>query len=259
MIRNLSVIGALALSAGAASAAFQGLDVREGKTLSAAAQLLYPAGARTFNLYGIFDGDSSDDIRNTVLSAGQPDDVTGWGIDTVNNPGATFFQTGAPFGGDTAPSSGFFGFDATLEFDTFVSVGVKDSLGGDETNPDPDFDMGVDTILGGWANGNPPSLQGDPTDNGGVFETFLAQVTILGLDPGAQLGSSLGFNEQNGTWQFATGVLTGSFTIFRQGDLGGGETPAIALDIEFVPVPAPGAVATLGVAGLLGLRRRRRA
>lgn len=257
MIRNLSVIGALALCAGAASAAFQGIDVREDKTFSAAAQALYPAGARTFNIYAVFDGNEAIDLRNTVLSAGQPDDVTGWGINTVNNPGATFFQTGAPFGGDTAPSSGFFMFDASLEFDTFVDIGLKDSAGGDATAPDPDFNLGTDTILGGWANGNPPTLQGDPTDNGGEFLTFLAQVTILDLAPGAQLGSSLG--KVGDVWQFATNVLSGSFLIFRQGDLLGGEDPAIELPIEFVKVPAPGVVATFGVAGLMGLRRRRRA
>ncbi len=35
----------------------------------------------------------------------------------------SIFQALAPFGGNTAPSSGFFGFSPTVEFDTFVTVG----------------------------------------------------------------------------------------------------------------------------------------
>ncbi len=35
----------------------------------------------------------------------------------------SIFQSPAPFGGNTAPSSGFFGFAPTAEYDTFVTVG----------------------------------------------------------------------------------------------------------------------------------------
>lgn len=256
VVRAIVGVAGLAIAASPAFALFQGLSIREDKSFSPAAQALYPVGGRTFNIYATFDGDSTDDIRNTVLSVGQPDDVTGWGVDTVKNPGGAFFQTGAPFSGDTAPSSGFFGFEPTLEFDTFVTIGLKDNLNGDATVGDPDFSMGPAAILGGWANNNPPSLQGDPLNVDGEFLTLLAQITIVDLQPGAPLGFSMGQNN-DGVWQFGTSIFGGSFSIFRQGDTSVGENPAIELQVEFVDIPAPGVGVTLGVLGLALARRRR--
>lgn len=255
MIRIVSAgIGGLVLASGVASAAFVGIDIREDKGFDIPE---LPGDVRTFNLYAQFD---SNDFADAIVSVGQPDATTGWGINTDVSDGATFFQVGAPFGGDTAPDSGFFGFEATLPADSFVTIGVKDSANGDATSLDPDFGFSADFITGGWFNSNPPNRQGEGqlNDDNGLYETLIAQVTIQGLADGASIGESGGTSPRgdngNGgtatTW-FGT-ILTGEMTIFNQGPTGGAQPNIVTFDI-----PTPGAAALFGVAGLAGIRRRR--
>ena len=87
------------------------------------------------------------------------------------NTPAPLFQNVGPFGGDTAPSSGFFGFDPNLPCDSFVTMGLKDSLMGDETelglcNPEVCHWDGVafnsiGLTDGVWFNFDPNNGQGD--------------------------------------------------------------------------------------------------
>ncbi len=249
----------------AALGRFLNIDFREDKTLSAAASALLPAGARTFNLYAIFDGGVEDDIRNTVLATGN--DFTFFEINKFFgvHTDAEFFNTEAPFGGDRAPNSGFFEFDPTLEFDTFVTIGVKDSAIEDTTVLDPSFGMvdgngdgHIDRITGGWANGNPPNLQGAPVFNAetGEWETVLAQLTIVGLDANADLGQRGAFGSPlSQGWHGE--IFSGQLDLFRRGDSSLGEDPAVGFTMLMTTPPAPGTGALFGVAAA-GMSRRRR-
>ncbi len=269
MLRSMTTIAALGLCAGVASAEFVGIDIREDKGLDPSTVTGVPNDTRTFNLYVVFDGGVNDDVRNTVLSTGL-NDIS---IDQDLNPGATFFQE-TMFGGDTAPSAAIVGAFSEVAFDSFVTIGKKregdpnpDGSTGDNTSPDPDFGAGGFTptgLTGGWFNANPPSLQGAPEFNSdtGQYETILAQLSISGLAPGAQIGQGRGFAPP-GTGEFPIFIFeTDLFTegstmsIFRQG-AGPDEGGAVQFDVNFVPIPGPGAFALFGVAGLAATRRRR--
>ncbi|MFG0258582.1 MAG: hypothetical protein ACF8GE_11830 [Phycisphaerales bacterium JB043] len=81
----------------------------------------------------------------------------------------TIYQTGAPFGSDTAPNSGFFGFDADLQWDSFVTIGDADSADGNDTTTDPDFAFGSNTISGGWFDSNPSTHDGQTDANNRAY------------------------------------------------------------------------------------------
>jgi hypothetical protein len=126
-----------------------------------------------------------------------------------------------------------FAIDGTI--DSYVTIGGTTGFA-NTTNADPAWGPGF-TQNGipngaGWFNGNPPNLQGkvDPVS----LRTLLAQFVYDAADT-TQFTSPLtvSFNQGLGTpTQFSTGA---SFTI---------------------GVPAPGALALLGLAGLAGRRRR---
>jgi hypothetical protein len=83
----------------------------------------------------------------------------------------------------------------------------------------------------GWFNSNPPNLQGLADYFEGIGETFIGQFVT---DPGKtwDITVTVGFNHGLGT---PTSFADGGFTI---------------------GIPAPGALALLGLAGLAGRRRR---
>ncbi|MFG0258581.1 MAG: hypothetical protein ACF8GE_11825 [Phycisphaerales bacterium JB043] len=113
----------------------------------------------TFHGYLIFDSPA------TVLNL--------FDINWVSD--SDFYQTGAPFGGDTPPNSGFFGFDPDLQWDTYVSIGVMDSTVGDDTTTDPDFAFGSNSVVGGYFDANPGSPDGATDENN---EVFIGQFTV---------------------------------------------------------------------------------
>ncbi len=278
MIRTLSFAAAIAALAGSASAAFLGIELREDKSLPPATGLAgFPeTPPRVFNLYAKFDGGVGDDIRNTVLSLGQPDTESGIGINLSLNPGANFYQSPGAAGGANGGVGGN-NLDGAGDnrrlWTTFVSVGVKafnsdyGPIYTDSTSADPDFGFvnrdGIgtpalqanDIIRGGWFNSNPPGLQGAPVFNPskGTWETFLAQVSIKDLAPGASAWAG-GGEVPNHSEVWLTNILEGRLTVFTQG--GEGEDPAIENFVSF-EIPSPGAAALFGLAGLATLRRRR--
>jgi hypothetical protein len=77
----------------------------------------------------------------------------------------------------TPPNSGFFGFAPGLEFDSYVSIGDTDSADGTDIKSDPAFDMGTNTITGGWFDSNPLTADGATDINNAVF---VAQLTLTG-------------------------------------------------------------------------------
>lgn len=129
--------------------------------------------------------------------------------------------------------------------DSFVTIGGTTSTvvaNGNSTNFDPSFNGGAgSTVSGGWFNGNPPNLQGKsgalPGQNGTY--TLLGQfVTSAGAGKTLSVSLKQTSNQGLGTPSYPQSEFSGLF--------------------EFCgPVPAPGALALLGLAGLAGGRRRR--
>ncbi|MCK4872887.1 MAG: hypothetical protein KAS72_09195 [Phycisphaerales bacterium] len=123
---------------------------------------------------------------------------------------------------DNPPNPAFFPAFPALEFDSFYAAGLWNAPGY-ATSP---------TTVGGvkdatWFDTN--------VNEGGTYT--LARFTIIadpGLPGGTILGSLAGFSTMRNTagdpWNY---------------------------DLNFVVVPAPGSAAMLGLAGLVGLRRRR--
>jgi MYXO-CTERM domain-containing protein len=117
--------------------------------------------------------------------------------------------------------------------DSFVTIGGEPSFT-NTTTLDPNFDNNTanQTSLGvnaGWFNGNPPNNQGNAGVEGKVLLARFVHQTLDDTVGGLEL-----------TFTTAAGD-----TVF-----GGG-------DFTTNPVPAPGALALLGLAGLAGTRRRR--
>lgn len=123
--------------------------------------------------------------------------------------------------------------------DSFVTIGGGPGFG-NSTSADPGWgpsgfnQAGIpEGSVAGWFNSNPPNLQGaaDYSGGGGIGEVFIGQwVTDAGKT--WNINVTVGFNHGLGT---PTSFDDGSFII---------------------GVPAPGALALLGLAGLAGRRRR---
>ena len=201
-------VGSLVL-AGSVSADFLGFDIDEVENGM--------AGLTTYRIYAVIDAGGEVD-------AVYGDDVNALSIQSTTS----FYQNN--FGGYGTPDAGLFGFFPSLEFDSFVTIGLLTDDG------DAMMDIGID-----WA---------DFEDNGGAIWT------------------------DNGTW-FATPdepqvqevggrVLIAQLT--TDGDINGiinmqGKNDDLtnwnALGVEFTTVPAPGAIALLGLAGVASRRRRK--
>ena len=152
----------------------------------------------------------------------------------------TYFQSATGTGWAPSNLGSIFDTDALRRADSFVTIGGFSFMdpeqapgAGSGTGLDPNFggnNAAYPGDLAGWYNGSPPSL------NGQVGET------IVGL-----------------------GVLIGRFAYSGDFDLSGSElfvtwnqglgTPGNQAGF-IVNVPAPGAMALLGLAGLTGRRRR---
>ncbi len=162
---------------------------------------------------------------------------------TLNSPllievlGGTFYNHA--FGTNTAPHHHLLAAFPSLVYDTFVTIGAKVSSSAfpDATVITPGFPpltgTSLSTDASGWAV-TPIDPQGDPfnSDYGG---------------PG---------NGQILIGQFATADGTGFSGTMLTKAVSNGIVGTYV--VSFFHVPAPGALALLGTAGLLGARRRRR-
>jgi hypothetical protein len=152
-------------------------------------------------------------------------------IEVING---TFYNHA--FGNDNAPSPALIAAFPSLAFDSFVTIGKKNSTG-DQLTITPGF-PGVSgsqlaTNSSGWAV-TPNNPQGNPFDAANSF-------------PG---------NGQILIGQFSTANGTGiGGTMLLQFVSNGVAGQAV---VSFFHVPTPGALALLGAAGLIGVRRRRR-
>jgi len=187
-------------------------------------------GLLVINVYAVFDrpdpGDGSGD--HMVVVAGTPNTPM-----NIKVQGGVFYNSA--FGNDQAPSQALIDVFPSLEFDTFVTIGKKTSLG-DTLTITPGFPLGITgssltTTTSGWAV-IPTAPQGDPFDSDNSFpgngHILIGQFSTL--DGTSISGTMLIRYVSNGT--------SGS-------------------QIVGFGIPTPGALAMLGVAGLIGARRRR--
>jgi len=230
-VKTLSVLAGLGgslLLGSAANAAFTGL-VAETKDASDTTGWNNPAlDLFVCNVYMQF----SDPMDVGYAVAGTPNTP----MSITANGASTFYQNA--FGGDTAPSAALVAAFPSLAFDTFLTWNHKLD-DGDPATPgfSPGFPGFVGNFLGGTNLGwfvTPNSPLAVPDASGRVL---IAQLTIdVATEPGA------------------TGI-SGSMLV--QWDDPNGNTTQQSASFDH-PIPAPGALALLGMAGLMGTRRRRR-
>ena len=176
---------------------------------------------------------TSNDAADTALNI--------YNMSMVSTGQVNYFQSATGVGWTPTNLGSIFDTEALRRADSFVTIGgfdfglepVQAPGAGSGTGLDPNFggnDAAFPGDLAGWYNGSPPSLNGQVGD------------TAAGL-----------------------GVLVGRFAFDGDFDLSGSElfvtwnqglgTPGNQAGF-IVNVPAPGAVALLGLAGLTGRRRR---
>jgi MYXO-CTERM domain-containing protein len=154
--------------------------------------------------------------------------------------GASAYQNG--YGGPTsqAINSGFFGMAPSLEWDSYVTIGALYSDGTPFGN-NALQDIGID-----WATWDPGP--GDLFCDNGTF--FVTPVDPQGEEQGGRVLIA----------QFTTFSGSGAYDINFSSGFQGKDDAGVTWQSGhsvMIAVPAPGAVALLGLAGLAGRRRRR--
>ena len=200
---SAAAVGSL-LATGTASADFIGFEIDEVENGM--------AGLTTYRVYAVID------------AGGELDAVYGDGDNVLSIQSSTSFYQNQ-FGGYGTPSESLFAFFPSLEFDSFVTIGLLNDTG------DAMMDIGID-----WTDFNAGGAIW--TDNGTWFATpDEAQVREVG---GRVIIA-----------QFTTdGDLTGCMSLQgKNADLTNWNALSVCL-------PAPGAIALLGLAGVASRRRR---
>jgi len=216
MKMGLLVGVAATMVAGSASAAFVSMNVVS-STVSQGADTFY-----VFKVYAKFNN-ANDTVLNAygmnALPAG-----SFWHNDFLSGGGSNVAGTWSP---TLIPSPTAAGTDS------WVTIGGNAADFGNSTSADPGWGAAGWNQAGipanaGWFNQNPPNLQGRVNAN--TLQTIIAQFVFKNTIAGFSTPITIGYNQGLGTSaQFATSSFA---------------------------VPAPGAVALLGLAGLAGRRRR---
>jgi MYXO-CTERM domain-containing protein len=202
-------IGSLIL-AGSASADFTGMEyetVENGM-----------AGLTTYRIYaGVDVGGELDAVYGDESN-----------LLTVSSESG-FYQNG--FGGNTAPNAALFGFFASLEFDSFVTIGLLTDTGDEMLN------IGIE-----WAGFEAGGAI--VTDNGTWFATP-SDAQVFEVDGRVLVGQ---FTVNDDDHVYGSMNFQG-----KNADLSNWNADGIAFDTA----PAPGALALLGLAGIAARRRRK--
>ncbi|TVQ31009.1 MAG: hypothetical protein EA376_10490 [Phycisphaeraceae bacterium] len=250
MFRALSVCSALALSSAVASANFLGVDLRTNAFWNDSATTAIDDGNdyNVVRMFAVFETSSTVNVVGHVTGA----EIGGFGVADM---GGSFFR--APGTAPTAPNEGLFGVAPALEWNSFITIGLL-SVPSDGTIDrtattdsfqfvDTTMDGERDFVAGDWFNSSPGSNQGVTTFNEstGNYELLLGQFTIRNLP--------YGFSTTGPASVLENLAFSGELTIFEQEDAG----KIAEHGIQFIAIPAPGAIALFGLAGLAGVRRRR--
>ena len=226
-MKTLALTGLVTMTAaGSASAAFTGLTAELYLGDTWIADGYDTTALDTYRVYATFDNDNA-----SVLTVG---DVGGDGLSfSISSSDGAFFND--PLGNDFAPNPLLFGTSPSLQWDTYMTIGeaVGSGPGGIAmTTGAPGFDVQAAGLTGNRL-----------LDDTGVFSLDLAQ------------GNASGGR-----------VLVGQFTV-AEGVNVTGINWMIGGIADFLPyevaaafstaIPAPGAVALLGLAGVIGRHRRR--
>lgn len=155
--------------------------------------------------------------------------------------GMSFYQNALGGNTSTGINSAFFPLAPSLEWDSYVTIGALYS-NGSPFGSNALLDIGIDFTSfngGGSIETSNGSWFVTPVDaQGGEIggRVLVAQFTVIG-------GSGDGYSDLVGSMSF-------------QGKDANGNTFQ-NLNVEIVGIPAPGALALIGLAGLAGRRRRR--
>ncbi len=190
-----------------------------------------PYGLLVVNVSAIFDRPGEDRMSAVGGTANTP-----LQIDVI---GGVFYNH--PFGGNTAPADVLVQQFPSLAFDSFVTIGVK-SVGAPDGQPvnETTLSPGYPPIEGnqkfstssGWAV-TPDAPQGDPFDPVNSYPGN-GQILI------AQFSTADGFAFEG---QFLLQAISNG--------------TVIQMPVSFFHVPSPGVLPLLGLAGLIGAKRRR--
>ena len=190
-------------------------------------------GLLVVNVYSIFDRPGEDRMSYV---AGTPNALL-----RIEVHNGTFYNH--EFGDDMAPSTFLVGLYPSLEFDTFVTIGVKQVGPGGQPK---------DNLI--ITPGFPTGITGSVLETTGAYwftESLFAQSYPFNAPfsfPGNGQIIIGQFSTTNGT------AISGTFLIQYTSN-GVQFQQSVG---SFFHVPGPGALALLGLAGLMGTRRRRR-
>jgi hypothetical protein len=222
-MKNVCALGAVCAVTSAANAAFLGLVVDPGYVGAGWVANGY-AGLTTCRVYAEFDN-PADFLISGSGSPGNP-------LWATSTNGAFY----APLVGDglTAPMDLTPGGIWMNQWDTYVTIGL-DTATGDATGVSPGFAAAVANLTANFSTTNAAWFvtPADPQGTAGNYPgnmVLMAQFTVADTN-GPTMG---GWGVQ---WNDAQGVTTLTYA-------------------EFECIPAPGVLALLGLAGLVGRRRR---
>ena len=213
-----AIVGSLA-TATLASADFHGISIDETLT----------AYGTTFSVY--VDVDEGDQV----------DAIFGDSVDTLTiGSDNGFYQN--QFGSHKAPSSSLFGFFPSLQYDSFVTIGLSTDAG------NAMLDIGVDWSVfeGNIVAGSHYDGQNIETNNGSWFATP-DDAQVFETDGRVLIGQ---FTTEFGDHVFGEINIQG-----KNADLTNWQYRGVTFDSAIVP--APGAFALLGLAGVCACRRRK--
>lgn len=208
-------------------------------------------------------GYAGQSVYNIYAQFTNPQDQAVGVVGTPTNPFHVFTQNGGNFfnvpsaqGGSNVPPTAFAaGFNQLLNLDSFFTVGVKFQ---------DDFYTGDATAL--VIAPNTPGPNGNSW-GGGVIGMNMAWTLppTIGVPP-VKTPETLAGNDQEGqnrvllmrlTVENQEKAIEGQFgLLWFDGDSGVGSETGVTF--KTVAIPAPGALALLGLAGLAGVSRRRR-
>jgi MYXO-CTERM domain-containing protein len=240
----LAGLGGALICSGAADAAYLGVGLQSQTVVASGA-------ARTvYRLYAVFDN------PNDYLVGGAGSEQLGpISFQSLNalgtGPGSNFFNPAG--GGQTAPDAEIIKKLPAAQWDTFVTVGLAIDNGTDGVGLSPGF----------------PNITGNNwTQPNAAWFTEGAQEQGRAGGPNGVTGTFFGSGQSPTGLLTGTGVLLAQLTVNAGGNVAG--TLAVVVDLAggvaggsnipnqtFNSVPAPGALALLGLAGLVGTRRRR--